>query len=198
MIVRLTEGQYRACQEVARGWPELGHDLERGMTERIGALNDMRPALGRDVQMPYIAFVALRDRLTDRAFNSFGFRQKGVSTRIANALKRVAGGCNTWARLPPLTGAGMLGWQPLIIPVWFVPPGITAEMPGWLPYPVDGRSKHLLRPRWITQNGTKLTAWSAEDVPAANDHWSLGDEAFRPYVDVARRELDLALFVQPS
>lgn len=193
MIVRLTHGQYRACLEVALGWPELEHDLERGRHERPVSRGQRGGTI--DLQMPYIAFVALRDRLTDRAFNGYGYRQKGVSSRVGNAIKRVAGGCNVWSQLPPLKGAGMLGWQPLIIPAWLTVYRPPFEHLEWMPYPVPDRSKHLLRPKWIVQNGTKLTSWSAEDVVAANDHWSLGDEAFRPYVDVARRELDLALFI---
>lgn len=185
MIVRLTNGQLAACVSVAAGWPELINDLDRGSVRRAPGTVD--------VQMPYIAWVALRERLMDRVFNSRGFQQKGVPTRFANALKRVAAGCNWWARLPPLKGAGMLGWQPLIIPAWS--PSAHFGNGSWRPYPIHLVPMRLLVPGFIEQNGTRLTRWSPEDVVPTYDHWSLGEEAFRPYVGVARRELDLATLV---
>lgn len=178
MILRLTTGQLGAC--ISAGSSQLVHDLERGEVER-------RPGTV-DVRMPYIAWVALREALYDVVFNTRGYQDRGVPVRYVNALKRVAAGCNWWAQLPPLKGAGMLGWQPLIIPVW-------AMNGGWMPYPIEHAWPYVLRPQWLTQNGTKLTTWSSEDVAAADEHWSLRDEAFRPYVDVARRELDLTLLV---
>lgn len=187
MIVRLTTGQFNACLEVAEG--QLAVDLERGRTEHSTAKVD--------VVMPYVAWLACQDRLMDLVFTPKGYRDREAPGRFLMALKNVTTGINWWELLPPLRNAAMIGWQALVVPAWDATgtPWQNPRRP-WSPLPIPDRPMSVLKPEWIRQGQLRLTRWSPEQGVAPNGDWATSEEAFRPYHDVARRHLDLAVFVK--
>ena len=158
-----------------RPWAELLHLMQIRVT--VGQFNAMRVLFGpelryaywldqavanakqcRDVTMPAVAWVRVRDDLKQRCFNVYGKRSSKVPSIWGRLLTRVALNLAEREAHPALRGEGIAGRWGELMPVWE-----TAE--GLSPYPRLDAKFGVLTPEWVEVPGLLITVWRVKPPP---------------------------------
>lgn len=148
MIVRLTRQQHQACKRYAASddalYEWLDRDVDQASKHRL------------NVAMPAIAWLRMRNILFPQVYSVKGFQRKEAPMSATRALSSIQASINLREKHPALRGAGAIGIQRDILPVWKLRQ--TSDDFKYSPYPGKGTFM-VLMPEHITQGGRRITVW---------------------------------------
>lgn len=183
MIVRLTDRQMARClDEAVEPVPTALCDaVATNLTDHVA-----------DYDMPYIAWVMLRNQLFDAVWTERRWKNRTVPTTVSNALQRIVTAINAWERHPAFHGKATLGHMPGAFPAWRMPAhqGWMSSwgrswVTDWAPFPVPGVPMRLLVPEYFKVVTLSMTRWSPVEGHPADHDWVAREEALLPFHELA-------------
>lgn len=129
----------------------LSHSQANGVRHRVPELHaatmrERRRAVNRthhDYDLPAIAWRQILDVLLAECYGPLGGKLDSVPESLYRAIAKISKNVAMIEHHPAFEGAGMIGWQPVVLPCFAV--GGTTKR--WSPYPEPGAQFILLWPR---------------------------------------------------